>query len=368
MVFTVNATNFAQRLHQLMIFAARQSSNVDGTLVRVSRITGRSLYVELISQQVYFATSISVNEDIEEFGTFFVHGKALLDILKSCTDATITLTDEHMHIESNRSSWTLPFVSSSLVPPEREPNLPADCIFATNDFLSAINEVAYAIGGDECQPYLQILSVDDGKFRASDGKRYHEFDSKVSGLNLTMQYPLVKDMKSMLGSPLWADTAEIEFHQESNYYVFVLPGVSALYIAKISVRVPDFDNIVVRPLKTQVPQLLKMSKRDLTSALKKVKLLSDKTSPVVEATLVSGEVTLKCNRRNGSEATTSIPARWSMSPRVVHFNVNDLLELVSTVGHDDLELRLGEDTRERKSPIVLEGDESWSMVTQRQVR
>jgi hypothetical protein len=76
------------------------------------------------------------------------------------------------------------------------------------------------------------------------------------------------------------------------------------------------------------------------------------------------EIVVRGTQKSGAEAVTSVPADWAAKPRIATFNVVYLMRSLQSLPDGVLELRFGNDTKTKKSPMVMEGAGSWMMMNQ----
>lgn len=166
----------------------------------------------------------------------------------------------------------------------------------------------------------------------------------------------------VLRLPHW-EAAGVYFYRTANGYLFDAAG-DALQLPMLNVEFPDLDNVLIRPLRTKIPSLLRINKEDLIKSLKSVRLLTDKESPAVEIYLTPEQIVLRTSRTNAN-ATAKVPARWAAGARTVYFDINSLLNFLEAYDRrGDIELRFGTDTREARGPMVAEGEDTWAMLNQ----
>jgi FlaG/FlaF family flagellin (archaellin) len=113
-----------------------------------------------------------------------------------------------------------------------------------------------------------------------------------------------------------------------------------------------------------VPALLKVDKGALDKAVRRVKLVLDEGYPYVELHISKNEVVVRGTQKSGAEAATSVKASWATKPRIATFNIAHLSRTLSSLPDGELELRFGNDTKTKKSPMVMEGVGSWMMLNQ----
>ncbi len=301
--------------------------------------------------------------EVEETGPpVALYGRKFFEIIRQTAHKVqLELADGKMSIVSDDSKWvertTLGTMKTLTPPDDVVARIDASVLHA------ALSGVKYASSKDTIQPRLHIVDVLDGKVRASNGSNYHEVRTHVKGLTFQIG---VANLDSLIKiTKVW--TAPIAFSANESHYFFA-HGSDCLAVAKGNTSFPDLDRLVIRPLKAQATQVLKIRKAEAEEALRRVRLSQSSDFPYVEMHLSGNECLFRCLSESGDEAVSKIQARWSGSPRVATFNTGHLYGSILNAEKEVLEIKFAKDTRERKSPMTIEGETSWSLVNQLKMR
>ncbi len=285
-------------------------------------------------------------------------GRKLLPIVSaSDKEVELNVTDEFLEVVSGRSKWREPMpkvASKPILLPEKP-----TATFNVYNVLTAFNTVAYSVDSDSVRPSLYMIDVVDGRVRACNGFQYHEVSTKNPGLTFSipggMSESFIAVMRHFDG--------DIEFYSDDDSYYFK-NGNDTISVRKVQLSFPDLDRLLVRPLRSEVPALLQVDKAELLKALRKARLAIDDKYPYVEIHITKKEVLVRGTQKMGAEHISSIPAVWDAKPRVATFNIKHIVQTVESLYDGTLELRFGPDTKKKKSPMVVEGTGTWTMVNQ----
>lgn len=312
-----------------------------------------------------------------EFPSFGVSAKTLLGITGTIRDEVIVMhldADEgELRIVTTTSEFTIP-----TLPPDpflltendyeawdeggKEDGEPIHATINAPDILNVLRRLKYAVGTESGRPYLMMLDVDNGRFRACDGWKYHEVNLRINHLTFNVLGPGLEALMKVLRQPHW-EAANTTFYRMQNGFLFDAHG-DMLWLPKLNATFPDLDTALIRPLKTKIPSLLRVDREDLISGLKQVRLLTDKERPAVEMYLTPEQMTLRTSRTSAN-AVAKVPVRWAAQSRTAYFDVHSLLAFLDAYGRrGDIELRFGTDTKDARGPIVAEGEDSWAMLNQ----
>jgi len=294
----------------------------------------------------------------ESEGQVRIHGHKFLDIV-AASEKEITFKSDESFVEfrSGSSMWKEPMPTSPVIkivcPKERV------CGVDSYALLTAFNTTKYAIDQDTARPALYMVDVVDGRVRACNGFQYHDVDTKTKGLTFSVPGGMIDGFCSVLRH----FDGEADFFEDDKSYYFKNGG-DTISIHKLAASFPDLDRLLVRSLRSEIPSLLQVQRKDLITAVKRVKLALDENYPYIELHINKTEVVVRGTQKAGAEAATKIAASWASKPRVATFNVKYLLQTLNSLSDGLLELRFGADTKSKKSPMVMEGSGTWTMLNQ----
>lgn len=287
-----------------------------------------------------------------------LYGQKFYNIVKQASgDVQLLFEGAEFVVRCSGAKWVERPIRGSLQ--ELDPPDVAEAVVKASTLAEAFTTISYVASKDTLVPSLFAVDVQDGRVRASNGANYHEIRCKIPGLTFQVSNTHVESFTKLMR--LW--TGEVHFSQnESNYYFRHEDDV--LILRKLNVTFPDLDRLLIRPLKVQAQFLLKVRKLDMEEVLRKVRVSSSPAFPYVELHMHSGEVVARCLGDDGVQAVGKIEAIWNTAPRIATFNTNQLYSIVTHQDNEILEIRLAKDTKDRKSPIIMEGEDSWSLLTQ----
>ena len=343
-------------LKKVVAFIPKVKTSESASVVMVDPLKD-SIRLTLSYPEAAIQTTVGALSDESENG-IRIHGHKFLSIV-GVADKEITFKadDAFAEFRSGKSMWREPMPTV----PTATLNCPDErtCVVDSYKLLTAINTVKYAIDSDSVRPALFMVDIIDGRVRACNGFQYHDVDTKTKGLTFSIPGGMADGFCSVLR---YFD-GEIDFYEDDDSYYFKNGG-DLVSIHKLSAKFPDLDRLLVRPLRSEIPALLQVDSVALRTAIKRVKLALDDNYPYVELHLNKDEVVIRGTQKSGAEAVTSVPSSWASKPRVVTFNVRFLLQTLESLSDGPLELRFGADTKSKKSPMVMEGSGTWTMLNQ----
>lgn len=228
------------------------------------------------------------------------------------------------------------------------------------EFLNAINTVKYALPNRDYsgQASLKMINIRGGKFTACDGSRFQQV--RIDNFKLSMKLPAfsITALTKLLSS---TDMENVEVAEtDKNKLVFRL-GTTLLYINKLDDAYPNVEQLWLRPALSNDQELL-VNRSELITAIKQVRFALDSASPAIALVLEGNQITVSVRGVNDS-STAVIAAKWSGKRRVVAVNCYQLAEMLKAYSESECKFLLGEDTRLRKSPILLKDEQTQAIAT-----
>jgi DNA polymerase III sliding clamp (beta) subunit (PCNA family) len=360
----------ARTLHRALVLAKRflssQGTRPEEAVLQLQAGESR-LFIEVPSADVAYRSSVAHGHvDDLDSEQWHIPATLLIQIITGGDGIVLNLDRDSgfMIVHRGVSRWTLPLYKGVSVPTVQKHSGDATPINGTR-LHAAIDHVRFSVGGEDDRPYLRALSCENGRVRGCNGSMYshYDLDEKISFL---VPAHAVDALRAYLKYHCGDDTAEI-WLGETDYAHHFITSSDSVSVSKQAMEYPDLNTILVRRVREQLPCVLKVSPLELHNALSSVAVLTDKYDTTLELTMEREKLHLKCAKRGGAEAETTIDAKWATTRRKAHFDVRrfkDLLNSVAASGEQEWEVKFGHDTRDRKSPIVIEGKNSWSMLNQ----
>ena len=352
----VSRTVLVNTLKQVVAFIPKVKSSDSANVLHIEPLEN-SIKLTLAYPEASIQITVGALSNPSE-NKIRINGSKFLSIV-AAADREIVFSSDGIftEIRSGTSMWKEPLVNTST--PSIVHSEDKVCDVSGYSLLTAFNTVKYAIDSDSVRPALFMVDVNSGRVRACNGFQYHEVSTDKPDLSFSVPGGMVDSFCSVLR---FFD-GNIEFFESDECYTFKNKN-TLITIKKLSAKFPDLDKLLVRPLKSDVPALLQVEKAPLVSAIKRVRLVLDDNYPYIEMHINKSEILVRGTQKSGAEAVTAVPASWASKPRVATFNVKHLLQTLVNINDDQLELRFGQDTKSKKSPMVMEGSGSWTMLNQ----
>jgi DNA polymerase-3 subunit beta len=273
--------------------------------------------------------------------------KKLLEVVKTAQDADvhIRVKGATARITIGRAAWTLQLPGGHDYPP-----MPAitEAEFTTvgrRTLLEAIHAVRYAASRDPSRANLNIIDVRDGKLTACDGSRIQQI--KIPTFTGTLRIPMsaVDDLLRLLKI---SELETVDVGQSNDKLIFRF-GSDVFIVNKFEAQFPDMEAQMLRPA-LENRHTLECDRAELTDAIRRVRINAD-----VESSAIALDF----------DATETIDATWNgRGRRTVMVNHKFLADMIATYGDEKLSFRLGDDTKTRRTPLLLQSSKGTGVVQQ----
>lgn len=292
-------------------------------------------------------------------GTAVLPARKMLEILREADDGDllIKVRGDSATVSVGRATWTLRLQRAQDYPALPSVGSVELHPVSRDRFLHAIQAVQYAAGKDATRPTLMMLDVSGGKMTACDGRRFQQA-SLGDDFPVSMQLPIgaVGDLVKLLRS---ADQETVSVGETEFHLVFEV-GQDVFIVNKLMTEFPDVEEILLRPAESNRDRL-SVARSALDAAVKRVRINADPDVSAVALELARGKLTVSSRDRHGNASNETVEASWDGEERSVVVNHSFLIDMLAMHGGESCNFLLGEDTKSRKSPVVLRDDDAQTI-------
>lgn len=322
------------------------------------RVVATDLYLSVVAKTT-LVTCI-------EPGSAMFPGSRLLDIVKTCADedVCVVVEDDVAVVTCAGATWSINLQDSFGYPDVPDAD-DIDVVYIVKDaFKNALNKVKGAAAKEGVRPALQMVDITGGNVRASDGAVFRQVHVP-SLADITMQIPLgaVDDLVKLLKG---TEAENVGFGQTSDHILFVVGG-DVLIVTKNNVEYPDVEASLLGPAREN-KQVLTADREQLAAGVKRVRVNADEDTKGVVLTLTQDHLSLSAHDKSGNAADQQLEVKYN-SPSGAHdrslaVNHINLLDVLAVLDSSDVSIRLGSDTRQRKSPVFIEDGNTVAVLQQ----
>lgn len=300
---------------------------------------------------------------VSKSGTALLPGDKVLKILKLAPDEIISITvlGNTATFRSGRALWTIQTPHTDSLP--SIPQVDSIQLFPVNrkSFLRAIAIAKRAVAVTGSRPALMQAQVADGAITSCDGARFHrqEILEFPMDLNFTIPLRFMDEMSKALRST----DEELVLLGADDLHLIVRVNQDVLISQKLLVKYPDIENLLLAPAMLNKYEL-SVNGEELEDVVKRVRVNADPdhasislaVSPIQDSD--SWNVSIHSRDRYGNTSTESIVGSWT-GPRSVEVTLNHkyLIDLLDSYSQKTVVFKLGEDSKTKKSPILLQDPE-----------
>lgn len=294
-------------------------------------ITATDLEVEL---------SATGKVEVQAPGEITIPGRKLIDIIKALPEKaniTLTLENERLLIRSGKSRFTLATLPASDFPVIENIEIKQKISLSQADMKTLLDKTHFSMAQQDVRYYLNgllfELSGQQLRLVATDGHRLALAETKLADtVNTSSQVILprkgVLELQRVLGNQ-----GNVEIIISTNHMRITVDGVR--FTSKlIDGRFPDYNRVI-----PQNPNRIVSAERSaLRAALQRAAILSNEKYRGIRLTLKSNLLVMQAHNPEQEEAEEELEVSHSGEDMEIGFNVNYLMEALSAVDGDQVEL------------------------------
>lgn len=297
-------------------------------------------------------------------GTAVFPARKMLDIVRESSDPDVRVRVNGLaaSITIGRTTWNLMLAGGDDFPAMPEIT---EVTFAPVDrgaYITALNAVRYAACRDANRTPLMMIDVKRARMTTCDGGRFAQ--APTADLPFDYQIPIgaVDDLLKLLRS---SDLDEIHVGESEHRLIFRL-GSDVFIANKLAAQFPDLEATWLRPALANKHELV-VDRADLLAAVKRIRINADPTTSAIALILADNSLTVSARDKYHNDATETVTAEWSHGERTIVINHSFLTDMVTRYEAPTLRFYLGEDTKTRKSLVMLRDPDSGTVAATQQM-
>ena len=314
--------------------------------------------VRMLATDLEVALRSKCHASVAKGGSLTLPAKKLYEIVKALpeTDVRIEEDKKGVKVAADRFDSRM-----QTLPREDFPTLPdasgkTRATLPRNALKQMVEKTQFAITGEDTRYFLNgakfVLRPDTLTLVATDGHRLAlvEVAHKV-GINEEIGVILPKKTLLELGKLLAEDEGDVLFEAGENHLFFDVGG-RMLISRMIDGQFPAYERVIPKNNDKEID----FEKERLTSAVKRVALLSNERSRAVKFEISKGKVEVTSSSSEFGEASEEIAVDYSGAPLAISFNAQYVLDFLSAVETDSVQLSLKDEVSQAvMRPIGAQG-------------
>lgn len=290
-----------------------------------------------------------VDVKAEEQGSIAVPARLLLDYLKTLPEQPLTFTiDEKsllVEISSSYGKSRLAGFSADEFPknPEMED---ASSVTVPAEVLSeAIQKTIFATGSDDLRPVMSGIfcefSTDELRFVATDAHKLVRYTRKDAKAKSSASFIVPKKPLNLLKGVLSSTTSDIEL-EFNNSNVKLTFDENTVIARLIDGKYPNYEAVIPK----DNPNKMLVSRSALLGSTRRVSIFSNKTTHQVRLRISGNELSISAEDLDFSnEANERLSCSYEGDDMEIGFNSRFLIEMLSNLDTEDVELQLSAPNR-----------------------
>jgi DNA polymerase-3 subunit beta len=219
-----------------------------------------------------------------------------------------------------------------------------------------VAKTQFAITGEDTRYFLNgakfVLKPESITLVATDGHRLALVDvAHKVGVSEEVGVILPKKTLLELGKLLADGDGDVVFESGENHLFFDVGG-RMLISRMIDGQFPAYERVIPKNNDKQI----EFERERLTSAVKRVALLSNERSRAVKFEIAKGKVNVTSSSSEFGEAREEIPVDFTGAPLTISFNAQYVLDFLNVVETDSVQLSLKDEVSQAvMKPLGAQG-------------
>jgi DNA polymerase-3 subunit beta len=291
-------------------------------------------------------------------GSLTLPAKKLYEIVKALPETDVRIVEDKsgVKVAADRFDSRL-----QTLPREDFPTLPDATgkgrgTLPRNAVREMVAKTHFAITGEDTRFFLNgakfVIKPQSLTLVATDGHRLALVEvTHETGVTDEAGIILPKKTLLELGKLLSEGDGDIEFESGENHLFFEVAG-RMLISRMIDGQFPAYERVIPKGN----DKTIEFDRERLTSAVKRVALLSNERSRAVKFEIDKGKVEVTSSSSEFGEAREQIPVEYTSTPLAISFNAQYVLDFLNVVETDIVSLSLKDDVSQAvMKPVGAEG-------------
>jgi DNA polymerase III subunit beta len=314
--------------------------------------------VRMLATDLEVALRSRCDAAVAKGGSLTLPAKKLYEVIKALPETDVRIQEDKngVKVAADRFDSRM-----QTLPREDFPTLPdvsdvAKAALPRAALREMVGKTQFAITGEDTRYFLNgakfVLKPDSLTLVATDGHRLALVEVKHSvGVPQEVGVILPKKTLLELGKLLSEGDGDITFENGENHLFFEVGG-RVLISRMIDGQFPAYERVIPKGN----DKLIEFDRERLTSAVRRVALLSNERSRAVKFEIDSGKVEVTSSSSEFGEAREQLPVDYTGSAMAISFNAQYVLDFLNVVETDVVSLSLKDEVSQAvMKPVGAEG-------------
>ncbi len=301
-------------------------------------------FIYLTATDLEISIKIKLEANVIEAGTTTLPAKKLYEITKEMPEQQIkivTQPNNWITIQSGKSEFNLAAIDASEFPDIREEKAEIVAIYKAKELKSIIDKTINCISNDEKKYNLNGLFVHTEDkmihYVATDGHRLIRIKDNFLNESKKLEQGFIIPKKGLLEIKKICENTDSDLNMRATDGKVILDvDCITLSIRLIDATFPNYRRVI--PEKSEIKASINTQK--FFDSIKRVSIISDEKNRTVNLSLSANNLEVYSKTEYGN-ATEGIEIEYSLEERNSKFKSNYLLDILSNIDCEDVELFLG---------------------------
>lgn len=291
-------------------------------------------------------TSVSV--DSKDKGEITIP-KLLIEMLKNFADQPLTFIIDTakygIEINSDLGKYKITGHDAEEFPKMVNVESPSSLEMDSETLLSAINKTIFAVANDDLRPVMSGIYCSFGEkeaiFVATDAHKLVKYKRPIEGGEKENSVIIARKPMNLLKNILGIKQGKVKIDYNKTNASFIVGNVQ-LTCRLIDGKYPNYEAVIPK----ENPNQLTLEREAFLSSLKRVSILSNKTTHQVRLKISDNALTLTSEDPDfSSEANERMACQYKGENMEIGFNSRFLLEMLTNLDSDEIKLQMSTPNR-----------------------
>lgn len=303
--------------------------------------------VKLLATDIEVTLSSRCEAAVDKPGAITLPAKKLYEIVRALPDGDVKLQSSkdgaHVTVSADRFESRMPTMPVADFPTPPTSDMAKATTIPLQPFRQLIAKTQFAITGEDTRFYLNgaLFVVKKGQLMmvATDGHRLALATAAFDGgKDDEIKAILPRKTLSELGRLLADTDKDVEFERGENHMFFRI-GPRLLVSRMIDGQFPAYERVIPKGNDKHI----EFERDRLTSAVKRVAILSNERSRALKFVIEKGKVDVTSSSPEFGEAREPLPVDYSGSGMTICFNAQYVLDFLNVVDVDTIAIDVKDD-------------------------
>ncbi|MGP8214184.1 MAG: DNA polymerase III subunit beta [Bacteroidia bacterium] len=291
----------------------------------------------------------TVTVDSKDSGEITIPAKLLIEMLKSFADQPLTFIVDTakfiIEINSESGKYKIAGHDAEEFPKMIAIEAPTKIEVDAEMLIEAINKTIFAVANDDLRPVMSGVycnfSAKDITFVATDAHKLVKYIRPVKGITAENAVIIAKKPMNLLKNILTVKDGGVSVEYNKTNASFTVGNVQ-LICRLIDGKYPNYDAVIPK----DNPNKLVLDRNSFLSSLKRVSILSNKTTHQVRLKISGNALTLTSEDLDySSEANERIACQYVGDDMEIGFNSRFLLDMLTNLDCEEVKVEMSSPSR-----------------------